>query len=302
MKIARLIGILSVLLQKEKVTTPELAELFEVSRRTIHRDIEALCIAGIPIRTAQGINGGIQIMDNYRIDRTILSRSDMQAILAGLRSLDSVSGTNRYVQLIEKLSAGTASVLPGDSHILINLAAWDKSAVAKRVEMIHGAIEGQCYLRFHYSSPTGESDRKIEPYYLVFEWGNWYVWGWCTERNDFRMFKLNRMTDISTGEKFSVRSVPYPNFTNERVFPHHYTIKAVVQPEYRFRILEEYGPDSFAEQPDGTLLFSFGFTNISSIKSWVLSFGDGIELLGPPEIRRALKKIGEELIEKYSET
>ncbi len=82
MKLDRLIGILAVLLQKDQVTAPELAELFEVSRRTINRDIEALCQAGIPLVTTQGFGGGISIMEGYRMDRTILSRSDMQAILA----------------------------------------------------------------------------------------------------------------------------------------------------------------------------------------------------------------------------
>ncbi len=100
MKIDRMIGILSILLQQKQVTAPYLAEKFEVSRRTINRDIEALCMAGIPLVTKQGQKGGISIMDGYRIDRTLLSTSDMQSILAGLRSLDSVSGTNRYSQLI----------------------------------------------------------------------------------------------------------------------------------------------------------------------------------------------------------
>lgn len=96
MKIDRLIGILSILLQRETVTAPYLAERFEVSRRTINRDIEDLCKAGIPIVTRQGVGGGISIMDNYRIDRTLFTNTEMQDILAGLRSLDSVNGTNRY--------------------------------------------------------------------------------------------------------------------------------------------------------------------------------------------------------------
>ena len=108
MKIDRLIGILSILLQKDKVTAPYLAEKFEVSRRTINRDIEDLCRAGIPLVTTQGVNGGISIMEGYKIDSTLLTSTDMQAILAGLRSLDSVSGTNRYMQLMEKLSAGAS--------------------------------------------------------------------------------------------------------------------------------------------------------------------------------------------------
>ena len=96
MKIDRLIGILSVLLQQERVTAPELSRRFEVSRRTINRDIEDLCRAGIPFVTAQGQNGGISIMEGYRIDRTLLTSGEMQTILAGLQSLDSVSGTRRY--------------------------------------------------------------------------------------------------------------------------------------------------------------------------------------------------------------
>ena len=109
MKIDRLIGILSVLLQDKKITAPELAEKFEVSRRTIYRDIEDLCKAGIPIFTSQGAGGGISIMDGYKMDRTILSSKDMQMIMAGLRSLDSVSGSHYYVQLMEKIKAGLIS-------------------------------------------------------------------------------------------------------------------------------------------------------------------------------------------------
>ena len=90
MKIDRLIGILSVLLQQERTTAPELAEKFEVSRRTINRDIEDLCMAGIPIQTSQGVGGGISIMEGYSMDRTLLTSKDMKMIMAGLRSLDSV--------------------------------------------------------------------------------------------------------------------------------------------------------------------------------------------------------------------
>lgn len=124
MKMDRLIGILSLLLQRDRVTAPELAEHFEVSRRTIQRDIESLCRAGIPIATAQGACSGISIMEGYRVDRTVLTAPEMQAILAGLRSLDSVSGTRRYTQLMEKLSAGTDGLVPGGSHLLINLSSW----------------------------------------------------------------------------------------------------------------------------------------------------------------------------------
>ena len=120
MKLDRLIGILSLLLQRETVTTTALAERFEVSRRTIQRDIDTLCRAGVPLTTTRGAGGGIAIVDGYRIDRTLLTAPEMQAILAGLRSLDSVSGTRRYAQLMDKLSAGTSQLLPGGGPILID--------------------------------------------------------------------------------------------------------------------------------------------------------------------------------------
>ena len=122
MKIDRLIGILSILLQQEKVTAPYLAEKFEVSRRTIIRDVEALCKAGIPIVTAQGREGGISIMDGYRVDRTLLTSREMQSILTGLKSLDSVSGSNKYQQLMDKLSVKQGLILVADSHIAIDLS------------------------------------------------------------------------------------------------------------------------------------------------------------------------------------
>ena len=123
MKLDRLIGILSVLLQQEKITAPELAERFEVSRRTINRDIEDLCKAGIPVLTTQGAGGGSCIMEGYRMDRTILTSKDMQMILAGLRSLDSVSGSRYYGQLMEKLQAGSSDFVRGRDSLLIDLAS-----------------------------------------------------------------------------------------------------------------------------------------------------------------------------------
>ncbi len=168
MKTERLIGILSILLQQEKVTAPQLAREFEVSRRTIQRDIESLCRAGIPISTAQGAGGGISIMEGYRVDRTVLTAPEMQAILAGLRSLDSVSGTRRYTQLMEKLSAGSGVLLPGSAQMLIDLSSWYKDSLAPKIEEIQSAIRQHRTIRFAYFSPKGESVRTVEPYYLLF--------------------------------------------------------------------------------------------------------------------------------------
>lgn len=220
MKIDRLIGILSILLQEEKTTAPELAERFEVSRRTINRDIEDLCKAGIPIKTAQGTGGGISIMDGYRMDRTILSSKDMQMILAGLRSLDSVSGSRYYSQLMEKIQTGSSEFISGRDSMLIDLSSWYKGSLAPKIEVIQSAIENRRIIRFKYYAPPGESNRRVEPYYLVFQWSSWYVWGWCLERKDYRLFKLNRMDCVvETNCGFLCRDVPMPDLSNEKIFP-----------------------------------------------------------------------------------
>lgn len=153
MKIDRMVGILSILLQQEKVTAPYLAEKFEVSRRTINRDIEDLCKAGIPIRTVQGPKGGISIMEGYKLDNTLLTSSDMQEILAGLYGLDSVSGTNHFAQLMEKLSPGSSNLIPGDQSILIDLSSWHKESLVPQITETRKAIDWSRILHFQYFAP-----------------------------------------------------------------------------------------------------------------------------------------------------
>lgn len=302
MKIDRMIGILSILLQREKVTAPYLAEKFEVSRRTIQRDVDDLCRAGIPLVTTQGANGGISIMDGYQIDRTLLTSSELQAILAGLRSLDSVSGTNRYAQLMEKLSAGASTLLTGDQHILIDLSSWYKDSLAPKIETIHGAINSRKQISFAYYAPGGESARTIEPYDLVFQWSNWYVWGWCLLRQNFRLFKLNRMTGLRVGDAFAPRPVPLPDLSAETVCPPVYPIRARVRPEHKWRLVEEFGLDSFTVEPDGTLLFAFAFMDKGSIVRWIASFGGDAVLLEPEALRHEIAAFAAQLEKNHRDS
>lgn len=302
MKIERLIGILAVLLQKEQVTAPYLAEKFEVSRRTISRDVESLCQAGIPIVTAQGKNGGISIMEGYRMDRTLLTSRDMQAILAGLRSLDSVSGTNRYRELMEKLSVGDSQVLSSNNHIQIDLSSWYRSTLAPKIELIQDAIEQSRRITFTYISSRGESKRCVEPGLLVFQWASWYVWGYCLERKAFRLFKLNRLSELAcTQEQFEPRPVPAPEFSEKPIFSGELKVKALFDPRARWRLVEEFGPDSFQEQEDGKLLFSFGFSDRENLFGWILSFGAQAELLEPEELRKELYRVLKGACRKYED-
>ena len=302
MKIDRLIGILSVLLQEEKTTAPELAERFEVSKRTINRDTEDLCKAGIPVRTAQGAGGGISIMDGYRMDRTILTSKDMQMILAGLRSLDSVSGSSYYSQLMEKIQAGSSEFITGRDSILIDLSSWYRESLAPKIETIQDAIGNRHLIRFRYYAPSGESDRTVEPYYLVFRWSNWYLWGWCLKRKDFRMFKLNRMDDVQKTEKiFECRDATMPDLSNEKIFPGGIKVKALFEPDQKWRLVEEFGPSCFTETDDGRLLFTADYTDMENLITWILTFGDKVEVLETKEARKKIALMVQKMTTIYKE-
>ena len=301
MKIDRLIGILSVLLQKETVTAPELAELFEVSRRTINRDIETLCYAGIPIRTRQGAGGGIYIARGYRIDRTVLTSKDMQMILAGLRSLDSISGSSYYSQLMEKLQTGSSDILSGKDSMLIDLSSWYKESLAPKIALIQDAIGSRHLISFDYFSPKGESRRTIEPYYVVFKWTSWYVWGWCRKRKDYRLFKLNRMDNVLvTDRTFECREAPLPDLSNDTVFKGGIKVKALFDPDVKWRLIEEFGPDCFEEADDGRLLFMADYSDMDNLISWLLTFGNKAEVLEPKEVRSKLLEIADSVRKKYA--
>ncbi len=309
MKIDRLIGILSILLQKEQTTAPELAERFEVSRRTINRDIEDLCKAGVPIRTAQGAGGGISIMDGYRMDRTLLTSKDMQMILAGLRSLDSVSGSRYYSQLMEKIQTGSSKFINGRDFMLIDLSSWYKSSLVPKMEVIQSAIENHHLIYFKYYAPSGDSERTIEPYYLVFRWSSWYVWGRkrstdCKSETgeEFRLFKLNRMDQVKRlEESFVYRYVPLPDLSNEKIFPGGIKVKALFTPDVKWRLVEEFGPGCFTEAEDGRLLFTADYTDMENLVTWILTFGAKAEVLEPKSVRDQIRHIAEDITKIYVE-
>lgn len=300
MKIDRLIGILAILLQQDKVTAPYLAEKFEVSRRTINRDIEDLCKAGIPLVTEQGKGGGISVQEGYKFDRTLLTSGELQAILAGLRGLDSVTGSKKYQQLMDKVSAGNDSLLSAENHIVIDLASWYQSSLVPKIECIQHAIGQNRLIRFQYISPSGEGVREIEPYLLVFHWASWYVWGYCAERKDYRMFKLNRLSDLTECDtEFIPRQVPPFKIEPCKIYPPRIPVKVLFDPQAKWRLTEEFGPESYAEQPNGKLLFRFPFTDEEYLLQWLFSFGDQAELLEPQELRGRIQAEAKKMMKKY---
>ena len=301
MKIDRLIGIISILLQKEKVTAPYLAEKFEVSRRTINRDVENLCKAGIPIVTEQGKNGGISIAEGYKVDKTLFTSGEIQAILSGLKSLDSVSGSNRYQLLMDKLSCGSNDYIGASGPVVINLSSWYQSSLPPKFELIKDAIERKKKIEFHYYGPGGDNTRILEPCLLIFEWSSWYVWGYCLLRDDFRMFKLNRMDQIRcTNEDCEKREIPLYHMDPRKVqWTNGVEVTAEFDKSMKWRLIEEFGINSFSENADGRLIMNIGWSDQESLFGWLLGFRDCVRIIEPVEYQKDFLNLLERIKNLY---
>ena len=288
MKIDRLIGIITILQQKKTVTAPYLAEKFEVSRRTINRDIEAICKAGIPIVTTQGVNGGISIMEGFSLDTTVFTEQELAAIFTGLKTLDSVSSSASAEKLAWNIGASAAIKLT--DNMLIDLSSFYKNDLATKIDEIKRAMKESKCISFRYCYNKGEADKLIEPYLIVFKWSDWYVFGFCKERQDFRMYKLRRLWELQvTDEVFAAREIP----EEKKQFGSHmtddYIISAVYDASVKYRLVEEYGHNSFSEREDGKLYTEWGFSSAESAVEWFLGFGDKVKVLGPPEMVERMK-------------
>ena len=288
MKIDRLIGIITTLQQKKIVTAPYLAEKFEVSRRTINRDIEDICKAGIPIVTTQGVNGGISIMDGFSLDTTVFTEQELAAIFTGLKSLDSVSNSASAEKLAQKIGGSSAIRLA--DNMVIDLSSFYKDDLAAKIDRIKQAMKESKCIAFHYCYNKGEADKLIEPYLIVFKWSDWYVFGFCKERQDFRMYKLRRLWDLEISEEsFIVRDVP----EEKKQFGSHmtddYVITAIYDASVKYRLVEEYGYNSFTELEDGSLYTEWGFTRPEMAVEWFLGFGNKVKVLAPQEMVERMK-------------
>jgi len=298
MKIDRLIAIITVLQQNKKVTAPYLAKKFEVSRRTINRDIEDICRAGIPIVTAQGKDGGISIMEGFNLDTTVFTAEELQAIFTGLKSVESVSNASHAARLKSKISGKNPVPLP--DNIMIDLSSHYKGSLTAKIELLKKAMNQKQLVGFRYYYSKGEADKLIEPYLLMFKWSNWYIFGFCTGRQEFRMYKLNRLWKLHITEThFTPRQIPEQIKDFNSRFPDNYMVTAIFDSSEKYRLIDEYGEGCYTETEDGRLLFNRGFTNMDVMISWLLGFGDKVEVIEPIELRKQIKRIAQNLLEKY---
>lgn len=300
MKIERLIGIIMILLQNKKVTATYLADKFEVSKRTIYRDIIDISMAGIPITTLLGSQGGLVIDDDYKIDKRLFNDKELRAILTGLSSLDSISLNQKYQKIMNKLYIDEDNLYTA-SHIIIDLSSHYKDSLAPKIELFHQAIEESKKVLFQYYNKKGQRFVTLDPYSIVFKWSHWYVLGYDNDKKEMRLFKLNRLWDLTlSDELYEIQDIKDDHYEFNRFFTNDIHAVILFDKNVEYQLIEEYGRDSYKEIDD-KLLFTFDFTNKDYLLNWVLSFNDKAELIEPKEYRKDLKEYALHLMKIYQE-
>lgn len=290
-----------ILLQQDKVTAPELAARFEVSVRTINRDIDSLCQAGIPIITTQGYGGGITIAEGYKVDKSLFTEEELQTLLTGLGGIESVSNTPLTALLIEKLSQRDRQIRQEDI-TTIDLASYYKGSLSEKITMMKKAIIEQHIISFDYYYSKGECRRRIEPYRLVFKWSSWYVFGYCLDKQAYRLFKLNRLWNQVVEEAdFVLRQIPEEELDfDDYFYEGKLHLKAVFAGSEKYRLIDCYGPDCFMTTEDEKALFERDFADYEHMREWILSFGDKVRVLEPAELVKDCKRQAENILRMYA--
>lgn len=299
MKIDRLVSIIMILLDKQRIGAQELADKFEVSPRTIYRDIDAISMAGIPVRGTSGVGGGFEIMPEYKLDKKVFTTADLTALLMGLTSL---SGMIRGEELIHAL-AKVQSFIPADkakdielkaNQISIDISPWMGNIdMQPYLQIIKAALQENRLLSFTYIAHHGtKSQRTVEPYQLVLKSSHWYLQGYCHKRKDYRLFRLSRISGLQILEKtFTPREYQKPilNFA-EMAETLQSRIKIRIHKSIIERILDFCSYNDITPEDDEHYLVNFPFIENEYHYDILLSFGDKCECIEPLHIRAEMKR------------
>ncbi len=299
MKVDRLVSIILILLEKKRVSAQELAEMFEVSPRTIYRDIDAICMAGIPICATSGVGGGFEIMPNYKIDKNVFGTADLTALLMGLSSLSGVMRENELIHTLTKIKSFIPSEQAGKiegkvNQICIDLHPWMGTRdMQPYVEIIQTALEENRLLSLQYLDHHGKQTlRTVEPYQLVSKYSHWYVQCYCRLRGDFRMFKLTRILNLQLAEEtFTPKEFPKPLLTVEDMdsVPRQ-TITLRIHSSLVERLLDYCSFEQFSKEDDSHFIVQLPFLENDYYYDMLLGFGDRCECLSPPGVRAEIRR------------
>lgn len=308
MRIDRMLGIIVLLLNRDKISAKKLSERFEVSVRTIYRDIESINMAGIPIVSHAGSKGGFGILENYRLDRQVLSIEDMTSIITALKGVGASLGDNDLDNIAEKI----LSLVPREKidnvnkhfeEVVIDIAAWGFREKSKEyLKILQSAISENHIVKFLYRNMRGETlQRLVEPMTVIFKGYAWYLFTFCRERNDYRLFRLSRMDNLEiVNQKFQRKNISYKEyFSNPENLVTTVDLILKFSPEVRIRVEEYFEEGVVKYTSDGSMIVSISFPEDEWVYSTILSFGEYVEVISPSRIRELIREKAEKIFSIY---
>lgn len=298
MKISRLLEIVTILLNRETVTAKELADRFEVSMRTIYRDIDALSSAGVPVYTKKGNSGGISLLEDYTLNKALLSKSESEGLLLALKTMGATSYPEANA-IIDKLGSIFKNNQAHD-WIEVNFEGWNsKVNEQNKFSIIRDAIFNNKVISFDYINASGNSSsRSVEPVKLIFNAYIWYLIAYCLLRESHRMFRLSRIKNVQiTNQHFTRREM----LENENQVAHASLIDLRLRCNKKVlnRLYDAFDSDFISKNDDGSCELAVTLPEDEWVYGYILSFGSNAEVLKPDHIREIIKNRAKEIAEKY---
>lgn len=305
MRSERLLSILIIITQKGLVTGKELAEHFEVSLRTIYRDIEKISEAGVPIAASGGKGGGYYVMGDYNLNNIFLNKSEIEPLIAVMENLKLLFGKNQqFNDLLAKFQTMRNEENKSSEKLQIDMSHFSMEQELKEyLFLINKAIEEDRTLEFEYINRRMENSKRIvEPIQIKFSEGQWYVVAFCRVRGDYRKFKLVRIRNMNLGENFERKIIS--NKELEKIFHNSYDKSSIlVTMQFSNRIGEQlseyFSKGNIKLVEDGTYIVKGFFPNDEGLKKFILSFGDEGEVIAPEELRNDIKEYIKKIYTKY---
>lgn len=309
MKVDRLVSIIMLLLNRDRIGAQELAAQFEVSTRTIYRDIESINMAGIPVCATAGVGGGFEILRQYKLDQKVFSTADLSAILMGLSSLAELIRGDELVNAIAKVKSLIPAGREKDialktNQITIDLTPWlGNRTIQPNLKTIQTALQESELLTFAYVNHSGtKTQRTAEPYQLVLKGGQWYWQGFCYSRNDFRLFKLSRTSELRMQQAgFTPREAQKPllDFSDSPALKQR-EITLRIHRSILERILDYCPMEQCVPDGDAHYLVRYPFIENDYHYQFLLGFGEQCECLEPLPIRAEIRRRIEAMAALYT--
>ena len=296
-KLARLFEIVQILLTEKKVTAEKLACHFEVSKRTIYRDIETLTLAQIPVYSEKGRYGGIGLIKNFTIDKSFLSQNEQNEILFALQSLNAVQYSKNNITLTKLNSIFNRKA---DDWIEVDFSRYGEND-SILFEKIKNSILEKKVIEFIYFNTKGKnSKRTVEPLKLWFKEKAWYLFAYCRKKKDIRQFKIARIKNLELTCEHFERELKKEDLKNQNNMNGKGTkIVIEVDKSQAYRVYDEFFEENIAKKENGNFEITIEIFENEWLYGYLLSFGEHLKVLKPARIREILAKKVEKMRENY---